>query len=363
MLSIPIPLLIRWPRPDDPLLAALRPDKVLGQESIPGAVTRGLWPGTRDAGKRERDADIASASREPWVDSSGYLAAFERALEPGTVPVLAHRYDDPERGVPFDTLELALIEARVNGGNFVLSVEPRYRAALERKDSNAMEAWQSLARTAHWLRTNEALFGRPAVPAITAMVERSIASSEIANLLYRRGASPRLTSAVPRPEGVLALVAAGLKSVPAGAYAVARAGAALVMDAEPAVAAKLIRTDPDRRVFEWGRGRIVAYGKRVQDPSEFALDVIDIVTHRKRAARLWNAPASIPLATEGGLLHIVQYGSSPATEVQARVAGHYTSATLLRPESPPLELKIYRRGEVTEVFPPEIRRIGVVAFR
>jgi len=335
----------------------------LGEEPVAGAVTRGLWPGTRDAAKRDGDSDVASASREPWVDSSGYLAAYERALTPGATPVLAHRYNNAERGVPFDTLELALAEARVNGGNFVLSVEPRYRAALEKKDPKAMEAWRALARTAQWLRANESLFGKPTLPAITAIVERGIPTSEIANLLYRRGASPRLTATVPRPAGVLALVAAGLKTVPPAAFDVARAGATLVIDTEPAVPGRLTKTDPDRRVFNLGQGQVVAYNRRIQDPSEFALDVIDLVTHRRRAARLWNAQAAIPLATEGGLLHILHYGSTPAEEMQARVKGVYSAATLLRPEAPPLELKVYKRGETTEVFPPSIRHVGVVAFR
>jgi hypothetical protein len=358
-------LLIRWPSRDaaaDRLLAQLAPDRVIGGEPVDGAITRGLWPGTRDTPRKQGDADIASASREPWVDANGYLAAFEKAL--GTPALLAHQHNDESRGVPFDTLELALIEARVNGGNFVLSVEPRYRKALLANDPQALEAWANLARTAKWLRANALLFARPARPIVTALVERSIASSEIANLLYRRGASPLLTAKVPAPSpGILALVAAGLKAVPPAAFDHARAGATVVIDNPPPPEARVIKTDPDRRILSLGKGQIVAYNKRIADPSEFALDVIDIVTHRRRAARLWNAPATIPLATEGGLLHLINYSSAPAAEMQVRFQGNFTRATLTSPGAPPEELKIFKRAEMSEVFPPPVRRVATIQFR
>lgn len=335
---------------------------MLGDESVDGAVTRGLWPGTRDVPRKQGDADIASASREPWVDANGYLAAFEKAL--GGTALLAHQHQDESRGVPFDTLELALIEARVNGGNFVLSVEPRYRKALLANNAQALEAWSNLARTVKWLRDNETLFVKPAQPIVTALVERSIASSEIANLLYRRGASPLLTATVPAPNPrILALVAAGLKVVPPAAFDHARVGATVIIDTPPPSEARLSKTDPDRRVLSLGKGQVVAYNKRIADPSEFALDVIDIVTHRRRAARLWNAPATIPLATQGGRLHLINYSSTPTNEMQVRYQGNFTRATLQSPDAPPQELKIFKRAEMTEVFPPPVRRVAIIEFR
>lgn len=360
-----VPLLLRWPNREpahDPLLALLKPDKVFGAEPIPNADATGLWPGIRTPAKKG-DADVASASREPWVDANGYLAAFHRAL--GQPPLLAHQHDDPEKGVPFDSLELALIEARVNGGNFILTVEPRYRAALLANDARALEAWRSLAATAAWLRANEALFARPTLPAMTAIVEPGDDTRELANLLFRRGASPALSAQVPSPDPnrIQLLIAASLKSVPPRVYDHALAGATVVIDSAPSKAWKLVKQDTDRSIYSHGKGQIVAYHERIGDPSEFALDCIDLLTHRRRAARLWNAPSAIPLATAGGLLHIIQYGGPVENEVQARVQGIYKSATLLRPDAPPMPLKIYHRGTTTEVFPPAVRRLAVVQFQ
>ncbi len=360
-----VPLLLRWPDRQpahEPLLARLAPDKVYGSEPIPGAITDGLWPGIRSAGSRG-DADVASASREPWVDASGFLAAYHRAL--GNNPLLAHAHTDASVGVPFDSLELALVEARVNGGNFVLSVEPRYREALLKNAPQALDAWSSLCRTAAWLRANESLFQAPTIPAITQIVEPGDETPELANLLFRRGASPALVSAanlpVPNPAKIQVLVAASLKKPVPAAYAHAHAGATVVIDyAHPKW--PVAKQDPDRTIYTVGKGRVVAYHKPIEDPSEFALDCIDLLTHRRRAARLWNASSAIPLATANGLLHIIQYGGPVTNEIQARIQGIYRKATLLRPAAPPVDLKIYHRGTTTEVFPPNLTRLAVVKF-
>ncbi len=361
-----VPLLLRWPNRQpahEPLLAQLKPDRVFDTEAVPDSVSNGLWPGIRNPGTRG-DADVASASREPWIDASGFLAAFQRAL--GLPTLLSHAHTDPAVGVPFDSLELALVEARVNGGNMLLSVEPRYREALLKNDPKALDAWSSLARTAAWLRANEALFAHPTLPYMTQLVEPGEETAELANLLFRRGASPALVPATrvpaPNPNVIQVLIAASLKKVPPSVFAHAQAGATVVIDSAPQANGKVVKKDTDRTIYSVGKGQVVAYHETISDPSEFALDCIDLLTHRRRAARLWNASSAIPLATSGRLLHIIQYGGPITNEIQARMQGIYNRATLLRPEAPPLPLKVYRRGTTTEVFPSAIRRLAVVQF-
>ena len=128
-----------------------------------------------------------------------------------------------------------------------------------------------------------------------------------------------------------------------------------------------VRSEPDREFYALGKGRVVAYRKPVADPSEFALDVIDIVTHPRRAVRIWNGPAVVALASSSPrrgerLLHLVNYGSPIDTELQARVQGNFSKAMLLRPEGSPVTLTAAKRGTTTEVFVPEVRRLGVVVF-
>ncbi|MEZ5355613.1 MAG: hypothetical protein R2762_23505 [Bryobacteraceae bacterium] len=339
------------------------------KETIPGAFDDGLWPGIRSQGRRGGGDETASASREPWVDANGWRYAVERALHPERVPVGVFAHREPERMVPFETLETALVEARINRGNFVLDVEPRYREALSKGDPKALAAWKALGRTAAWLDSNRALFEHPPVPTITALVASGF-SFEIANLLFRRNAAPAVAAAAsppaPDPGRILALVAAALPSLPPAALDHARAGAVVVTDSKPDASWKIAKEEPDRIAYSMGSGTVVAYRKRIADPSEFALDVIDLITHRRRSCRLWNAMASIPIATtpKSGemLLSVINYGSETTDEVQARVQGRYSRARLLRPESDPRDLKIFGRGTMTEVFLPGLSRLAVVHF-
>jgi len=378
-------LVLRWDQgePPETLLKLAGVDAVL-QGDAEGLITRGQWPGIRRApNRRGRGDETASASREPWVDANGYLVALERALKPGSTPVLGYKADAKaglaaDRSVPYETLALALVEARVHGGNYVLSLETRYREALLKGEEKALAAWKRLGETAAWLRKNAGLFGHPAPPAITVLVDRGMATSEIANLLHRRNGSPRLAAAgnmpAPDPTRILALMAASLNPANLNdaawdrVWAHARAGTTVVIDSTPDPSWKLVKEEEDRRLFALGGGHVLAYKKRVADPSEFALDVIDIVNHRRRPARLWNANAAIALATSGrqpgeGLLHVINYGSPVEAEVQARVQGQYKSALLMRPEGEAKELKTYSRGSATEIFLPELSLLACVIFR
>jgi hypothetical protein len=134
---------------------------------------------------------------------------------------------------------------------------------------------------------------------------------------------------------------------------------------------KLVRRQEDRDFYSLGHGQVVAYREPISDPSEFAFDVIGIVTQKRRAARLWNAPTVIALATScpqganrgGALLHLINYGSELSGDALAAVQGRYARASLLRPEAASVALPTTRRGTTTEVTIPELRRLGVVVLR
>ncbi len=390
LINLSDPIFIRWSDPEPShleLLAAASIDTILLERvnstfeaaaraaklststdiDTPPTVERGLWPGTRRApGNGDPDNEVASASREPWIDANGYAVAHERAIHPGAPVLLGYRPDD--RMLPFDTLELALAEARVHGGNFILTVQPRFRSELLAGTPAARTAWDRLGQTIRFLKQHRDLMGRPVLPIITALVEPGMATSEIANLLHRRGASPALVSAQQIPKsGVQALVAAGLKQVPGAVFAHAAAGGTVIIDTPAPTTAKVTKREQDRDFLSLGTGRIVAYHKRIADPSEFALDVIDVINHRQRAVRLWNAMSCIPLATTGPapgelLLHILQYGSGESTELQARVQGRFSRALMLTPGASPKPLQTARRGSTTEVFLPTPRRLAIVRF-
>ncbi|BDC48856.1 hypothetical protein F183_A11720 [Bryobacterales bacterium F-183] len=345
------------------------------------ALSTGLWPGIGRGAAAGRDDEASMASREPWVDSNGYWIAYLRALYPNVPALLAYQAGpaaglSADRAVPFDTLTLALVEARVMGGNYILSMDPQFRTALLAGDAKAVAAWKQLGITAQWLKTNAAWFQKPPMPAIQALVEPGRPTAEIANLLFRRSGSPMLTRSVPAslPPGLLAFVTTAVRApfkpeLAKSLLQLASQGCTVVTDDvsenawwKPA-ASHAVKTQDDRIFYAHGKGAICAYRKRIADPSEHALDVIDIVTHAKRPIRIWNAPSVIAVATSGGAAHLINYGtSSTKGEVQARIQGMYRKAVLHRPGLPSKELEAAVRGTTTEVFIPEITRIATVQF-
>jgi hypothetical protein len=353
------------------------------------ALSSGQWPGVSRGPSQGQDEFSAGATEAPWVDANGYWFGFLRALYPNRPALLAYLPDEkagvkPDTLLPYDSLELALVEAWANGGNYLLSLEPRYHARLLSGEGKALSAWRRLGRTAGWLKGHASWFGQPTFPVITVLVEPNDGLAEIANLLYRQSASPALASAANPPaldpSRLLALVAVGIQTPTAEIrrriLSHAEAGASLVVDAPGAGAwwrdpgLKLVRSQEDREFYSLGRGQLVAYREAISDPSEFAFDVIDIVTQKQRAARLWNAPTVIALATlcppganrGRALLHLINYGSEPTGDLLAAIRGTYSKGTLLRPEGSSLALPTAKRGTNTEVTIPELERLGVVVL-
>lgn len=350
---------------------------------VPVALTDGIWPGIgKPASVDGRGDETASASVEPWVDANGFWAGYLHAMYPQRPALLAYQPDKlGDRAVPFDTLELALIDAWTAGGNYLLAMEKYYREALLQNEPKAVAAWQQLGRTARWLRENIALFRQPVAPIVTALVEPGEDTAELGNLMYRRNVSPCLmaSAAVPRPDPArrAVVVAANLThmdpSLAGRILAHAEAGASVIAASETGKqwwrvpGLKPVRSQPDRDFYALGKGQVVAYKEPIGDPSEFAMDVIDVVHHKRRAIRLWNVLTVIALVTGSPragerLVHLVNYGSPIDNEMQVRVQGTYTRAKMLRPDGGTLPLKTAKRGTTTEVFVPEMRRLGVLVF-
>jgi hypothetical protein len=326
------------------------------------------------------------------VDANGFRVGYLHALYPEMRPVLGYRMDaeagvKPGKPPALSSLELALIDAWAAGGNYVLSLTAEHRHALIGGRPEARAAWRALGRTARWLRANVALFRQPVFPNITMLVESGETTAELASLMYRQNASPRLVRAADlaapnlttnAPQSCRVLVTAGIRppsaEVRSRILAHAEAGATVVTDAygENAwwrgSACKLARAFEDREFYTLGSGRLVAYKEAIQDPGDFAFDMIDLAGP-ERAIRLWDYGTVIALATSapgGGpakaLLCAVNYGHPFPWDLVAQINGHYSEATLLRPDARPLTLKVARRGPNSEVGLPSLKLLAVVVF-
>ncbi len=349
------------------------------------AVKAGVWPGAR-ASARSADGNFSGgASQRAWVDANGYLVAWTKALFPGRAPLLAYLPDSDAgitqgQAIPYDSLELALIDAWAAGGNYLLAPDAAYRDALLRRDRAATDAWSQLGRTARWLKENRDLLRHPPLSTITVLIERGDASAEMAALMFRQSASPELVSAerVPLPDASRRpiVVAAGINppspKVGELLLAHANAGASLVVDGGDVSSwwkgpgLKAACQFQDRVFYTLGAGRILVYKESIVDPGDFALDILDLAAAR-RPVRLWDASAVIAMVSKAGaraslILRLVNYGSPTRGDIMAQVRGIYNSATLLRPGQPSVTLRTWRRGQNTDVAVPGFRRLALVVF-
>ena len=368
----------------------------LGRDQIgwdlPGAhviLQAGLWPGVRSPPNVPgRGIEVATASREPWVDANSYLIGYLRGMFPGRPAVLAYRPDaaggiSGGRAVSYESLDVALVEASLAGGNVVLSLAGDYREGLLSGEAEALAAWDSFGKTARFVRQNRDQFITPNRSRIAVAAGTLGESGEILNLLYRRNLFPLVYPAADLPvldsSHFRALVAA---NIPAPARrdlrrisGYVRAGGLLV--AAPADrttpkwwrldGAEKTRSDKDRDHYSIGRGRIVAYHAPVLDPSEFALDVIDLVGVRIRDLRLWNAPTVMGLATQStrssAQVHLINYDSPFDQGFPARVDGSFRTATLRDETGEARSLKVAKRGSSTEVWVDGIGRLALIELR
>jgi hypothetical protein len=352
-------------------------------------LTSGLWPGVRaPPNVPGRGIEVASASREPWLDTNPYLIGYLRGMFPERTAVLGYRPDAAAgitggRAVPNESLEVALVEAFMAGGNFVISVPDDYRMALLSGDKEALIAWKSLGSTARFLQENRDKIQRPNRSRVAAAAGSLAESGEILNLMYRRNMFPVVhpVSDIPviDPSRFRAFVYANL-AAPGPAplrriFGYVTAGGLLVVSPRDRETppwwieegAEKVRSDADRDHYTLGNGRIVAYHDAVLDPSEFALDVIDLVGVQTRDVRLWNAPTVVGSAVEadriGAQIHLVNYDTPIERGFPARVDGVFRRATVLEPNGQARSLKAVKRGDATEVWVDRIGRLALIQLR
>ena len=371
-------------------LVFLKPEQADWQVTPAQAVLRaGQWPGSRGGPSMRRgDQDIASASREPWVDANSYLIAWLRGRRPERAAWLGYRADEAagvkkDRVIPYESLEPALVEAYAAGGNVVLSIPERYQAGLAAGEEKALTAWRALGQTARFLKQHADAFRQTGAARVGVAAGTFEQSGEVLNMTYRWNACPVVFSAgavPPLDQNRFRVVVAANIPPPAGAnlkrlLGFAQGGGVLI--AAPGAAgdpawwlapgARKIRSDEDRDVYSVGKGQVIAYREPVQDPSEFALDVIDALGVRTRDLRLWNASSVIGLLhrTPGQKLSLtlINYGSPRGFEFPVRVEGVFGKATLIAPGGDaPRQLKAVKRGTGTEITVDRLGRLALIAL-
>jgi hypothetical protein len=320
--------------------------------ALPAGVTvvAGSWPGVKLNASGTTDWVSAGPTGNPWVDANTWRVRLAASLNPGQDIWVDAAPKDPMPSP--DSHAVAVADAAVHGGRWVISLEDRFAGALANGTPESQAAFGKVVAAAGFFAARQDwLEYRPA--GVLAVVsdfagENEFLAHELLNLLARSNQQHLI---VPR------------KQVAAGSFAGLKAVLFVdVQPPEPALRTQLIAfverggtlvtgprwggmlgvADPDgdhprfyaRRV---GTGRVAVSRGDIDDPFLFAGDAAVLISHRHDLVRLWNGwsvGAYLSNRPDGkrALLQMVFYAASPSDAVSVFVAGAYRTAALWTPD-------------------------------
>jgi hypothetical protein len=323
------------------------------------AVANGVWPGVRaltESGAR------ATSTSEPWIDSNTWVVRSLRAWS-GSRPVwLDYASQNPSGG---DYLR-AIADAGAAGGRWIVSLDDALRAALFRREPDALARWRRITACVRFFEEhaewrNYAPFGPLGIVQDSAGRDTAM-SGENLNLIARRQIPYRV---IERPdltpsalENLTALLASDLAPpTPAerrilGAFV--EKGGLLVTGRswDPKAA-----TGEGYAMVRHGHGRVAVYSEDPPDAEALSKDMIELVGDRNLGVRLFNAPAVLGYAASPDnskrvLLHLVNYATAPTEGLKVRIHGVFGRARLYSPEGPARDLPLEKSEGITEVAIP-----------
>jgi len=348
---------IKSSRPDA-LVVPLLPTDIL--EAVPQspmlAIEDGTWPEVRPTSVILEGGQvmIAGASQGPWIDQNLWLFNYAASISHRRPILLSlHRNytEDRASALRSGCRSLVMAEAAVFGGSWSLDLDDWLRLGLVERDPMALQEWETLIKFQDFLTGHSEYFLLPPLVNVAVVVEDIAQSSEILNLLARRGVQYNVlkkTDLSSVPLGAYNLVT-GVNLTPflpaeiqmlsnyvrAGGHAVVNPPNSPEIECSPS--AQQSKDTDDYRDCQWGKGKWRLYGKPISDPDQFSKDVRAAVSFNDRWVRIWNAPTVLArtaqtTASTQRIVHLVNYGIEPIEELQIQVKGHFKRVQVLRPQ-------------------------------
>jgi hypothetical protein len=287
------------------------------------------WPGMQLRGfPFGGDADASTGpTGPPWIDSNAWRVRVARTLLGARTVWLA--FEPPEesrwplRGASYVQ---AIADAAVHGGRWMISLDPRLRGGLARKEDAARSMWSEIGRSLAFFGEHPAWSGYRPVGHLGVVSSFSgddeFLSLEVLNLLSRQSSLYRIVQksrALDEPfDGLKAVLF--VDETPPGPdlvrklYAFAEEGGTLITPPGWEERGTLIEHawPPRFRVFRCGEGRLAVAREEISDPYVLADDAQLLMSHRYDGVRLFNAGATMSHYCVGedgasGVLHLVSF--------------------------------------------------------
>jgi hypothetical protein len=328
------------------------------RKPAPIVAVAGMAPGARNLS----EMGIRGApSSEPWIQSNIWLVrSFGLAMSSRPVWISSQL-----EGASAVDYALAVADAAVAGGRWIVSLDDALRPKLRARDASALETWR---RVSSYLKFGEshaawrtlAPYGNVGIVLDPASTNQNLAD-EYLNLATRRQVPYRLVART------------GLN---AAAIAKFRALVAIELEPPSADERKLLqdfaengglviagpswggapKTEPLAELPA-GKGRVVVY--RDPDPEAVARDLKELLSDDDLGVVPFNVPSVVTFASGAApgqplLVQLLNYFDHPVETITLRVGGKFGSARLETPEGAAVDLPLrYAEGR-TEVTIPRL---------
>ncbi len=267
-------------------------------------VTDNVWPGVQASRAGGQEA-AAGPTSVPWLDSNGWYVQLARARVKAQVWLM---FDPPARGSaprPQD-YSLAICDAEVAGGRWVVSLDDGLRAGLADANPSARETWQSITRTAAFFQNHHEWSSYRSLGLVGLISdftgENFDLSGEILNLMARRDLLFRViwkSQAMTQPfAGLKALVYADAaqpaQPLRQKLMSFVEQGGLLITGPKWGGEGKPVTLDFNTQfeVRAFGKGRLAVARQDLSDPYQIAVDAQFLVSHRNDLMKIYNSSSS-----------------------------------------------------------------------
>ncbi len=338
---------------DLPMIRQFSREKVKWDTTTPIFIsTDNVWPGVAlDA--MQGDTAQAGPTGVPWVNSNAWFSMLAREMAPGKKVWLD--FEPPESSTVGHPAQysLAIADSRAYGSRWIISLDDKLRAALSRRDAQALEIWKQICGSISFFESHKdwEMFEPQGILAVVSdfQADNEYLGDEVLNLLNRQAVQFKIVLksrwAAASTEGLRAIL--WLDKDPPGNEQrskllgfVQQGGRAIAQAYWGPAGAQPFKKDPalQYKMYNVGQGQIAVAEEPFADPYQVAVDTHLLVSRRNDLVRLYNPAetnchSSMEPDGQRRLIQVLNYSRKPAEYVTLWVDGRYSSAQLIRPET------------------------------
>jgi len=317
--------------------------------------TENVWPGL-NVETMHGDTAVAGPTGVPWVNSNAWFALLAAELAPGKTLWLD--FDPPDTSTvahPAD-YALAIADSRAYGSQWIISLDDKLRAALQKGNLQAKSVWEKICETLAFCESHKEWqrFQSQGVLAVVSDFrgDNAYLSGEVLNLLNRGQVQFRIIKrSKPLPgliQGLKAILWLDKQAPSAEQHSqlltfARQGGLVIAATCWGPAGVQPTKKDPSLqyKMYNVGKGQIAVAEEGFTDPYQAAVDTHLLVSRRNDLVRLYN-PQTTNCHSSGEftsphhgrrLVQVLNYSSDPADSVTLWVNDRVGSARLWQPET------------------------------